>query len=116
MCAEHGEGNQLISAVVVNRDTRQPGVGFWNIARDLGLSQARNRGDFEWARGADALADAPHGCRNGAWSWLQGGLQRRHPIEGFARRRIQVMARLSRLTAKGQQSLGTFLDDAPPRV
>lgn len=35
---EHDDGNPLISAVVVSRETRQPGVGFWNIAADLGLS------------------------------------------------------------------------------
>ena len=34
---EHDGGKPLLSAVVVNKDTMEPGVGFWNIARDLGL-------------------------------------------------------------------------------
>jgi hypothetical protein len=34
---EHEHGNPLISAVVVGKDTMQPGVGFWNIAKDLGI-------------------------------------------------------------------------------
>ena len=44
---EHDEENPLISAVVVNRDTKQPGVGFWNIARDLDLSPGETEDERE---------------------------------------------------------------------
>lgn len=34
---EHDQGNPPISAVVVSKDTMQPGVGFWNMSRNLGI-------------------------------------------------------------------------------
>jgi len=34
---EHDLGRPLISAVVVSKEERQPGVGFWNIAKELGI-------------------------------------------------------------------------------
>jgi hypothetical protein len=34
---EHDADRPLISAVVVSKDGGEPGVGFWNIARDLGI-------------------------------------------------------------------------------
>jgi hypothetical protein len=34
---EHEEGRPLISAVVVSKDTGQPGVGFWNLAEAAGF-------------------------------------------------------------------------------
>jgi hypothetical protein len=35
---EHDAGRPLISAVVVSKEAGEPGVGFWNIARDLGVA------------------------------------------------------------------------------
>lgn len=37
----------MISAVVVSRETRQPGVGFWNIANDLDLSPGQTEDERE---------------------------------------------------------------------
>lgn len=34
---EHDAGNPLIAAVVVSKDTMEPGIGFWNVAKGLGL-------------------------------------------------------------------------------
>ena len=34
---EHDAGNPLISAVVVSKKTMEPGLGFWNTAKDLGI-------------------------------------------------------------------------------
>lgn len=35
--SEHKQGNPLLSAVVVNKDTLKPGDGFFKLAKELGL-------------------------------------------------------------------------------
>jgi hypothetical protein len=44
---EHDAGNPLISAVVVSKDAMEPGVGFWNIAKDLGIEFGDSPGERE---------------------------------------------------------------------
>jgi hypothetical protein len=52
---EREEGRPLISAVVVSKDTGQPGVGFWNLAQEMGsdIGDTPERREAFWL---DALA------------------------------------------------------------
>ena len=53
---EHEEGRPLISAVVVSKDTGEPGVGFWNLAEGVGfkIGDTIEQREAFWL---DALAD-----------------------------------------------------------
>jgi hypothetical protein len=35
---EHDAGRPLLSAIVLLKNEERPGVGFWNIARDMGIA------------------------------------------------------------------------------
>ncbi len=48
--AEHLAGRPLLSAVVIRRDTNNPGTGFFELARELGLLSANEERDEYWVK------------------------------------------------------------------
>ncbi len=53
---EHAEGRPLLTAVVVNKDRRRPGEGFFKMAKEMGRFDG-NDWDAFWRRELQAVWD-----------------------------------------------------------